>query len=191
MTADLTDVEEGFSVDAVDRDTQTLWLWLDTFQGETAHTDDVRKLAKSLNVDPNDFKRVGLLSTEKETFVLRPPQTVDLRLLARRLRGEEAPRGRGAREVDVWEERTFPGFVGAAAWNAIALMMGADGEHRGVDAVRRWLRETGYGTQREFHGAFAVTLHLLELVFARRPEGNEWHEAARQARRMWDLVLRS
>ena len=191
LAADLTDVEEGFSVDAVDRDTQTLWLWLDTFQGETAHSDDVRKLAKSLNVDPNDFKRMGLLSTEKETFVLRPPQTVDLRLLARRLRGEEGPRGRGAREADVWEERTFPGFVGAAAWNAIALMMGADGEHRGVDAVRRWLRESGYGTQREFRGAFAVTLHLLELVFARRPEGNEWHEAARQARRTWDLVLHS
>ena len=52
LAADLTDVEEGFSVDAVDRDTQTLWLWLDTFQGETAHSDDVRKLAKSLNVDP-------------------------------------------------------------------------------------------------------------------------------------------
>ena len=191
LAADLTDVEEGFSVDAVDQDTQTLWLWLDTFQGETAHSDDVRKLAKSLNVDPNDFKRMGLLSTEKETFVLRPPQTVDLRLLARRLRGEEAPRGRGSREADVWEERTFPGFVGAAAWNAIALMMGADGEHRGVDAVRRWLRESGYGTQREFRGAFAVTLHLLELVFARRPEENEWHEAARQARRTWDLVLHS
>ena len=191
LAADLTDVEEGFSVEAVDRDTQTLWLWLDTFQGETAQSDDVRKLAKSLNVDPNDFKRMGLLSAEKETFVLRPPQTVDLRLLARRLRGEEGPRGRGAREADVWEERTFPGFVGAAAWNAIALMMGADGEHRGVDAVRRWLRESGYGTQREFRGAFAVTLHLLELVFAQRPEGNEWHEAARQARRTWDLVLHS
>ena len=189
LAADLTDMEEGFSVEAVDRDTQTLWLWLDTFQGETAQSDDVRKLAKSLNVDPNDFKRMGLLSTEKEIFVLRPPQTVDLRLLARRLRGEEAPRGRGAREADVWEERTFPGFVGAAAWNAIAFMMGADGEHRGVDAVRRWLRESGYGTQREFRGVFAVTLHLLELVFAQRPEGNEWHEAARQARRTWDLVL--
>jgi hypothetical protein len=91
----------------------------------------------------------------------------------------------------VWEERTFPGFVGAAAWNAIALMMGADGEHRGVDAVRRWIRESGYGTQREFRGAFAVTFHLLERVFAQRPEGNEWHEAARQARRTWELVLHS
>jgi hypothetical protein len=204
LAADLTDVEEGslrpsadavaeegFSVDAVDRDTQTLWLWLDTFQGETAHSDDVRKLAKSLNVDPDDFKRMGLLSTEKETFVLRPPQTVDLRLLARRLRGEETPRGRAAREADVWEERTFPGFVGASAWNAIALMMGADGEHRGVEAVQRWWRGSGYSTQREFRGAFAVTLHLLERVFTGRPEGNEWHEAARQARRTWDLVLHS
>jgi hypothetical protein len=34
-----------------------------------------------------------------------------------------------------------------------------------------------------------VTLHLLELVFAQRPEGHEWHEAARQARRTWNLVL--
>jgi adenine-specific DNA methylase len=191
LAADRTDVEEGFSVDAVDRDTQTLWLWLDTFQGETAQSDDVRKLARSLNVDPDDFKRMGLLSTEKDIFVLRPPQTVDLRLLARRLRGEESPRGRATREADVWEERTFPGFVGAATWNAIALMMGADGEHRGVDAVRRWWRESGYSTQREFRGAFAVTLHLLERVFAQRPEGNEWHEAARQARRTWDIVLHS
>lgn len=189
LAADLTEVGEGFSVDAVDRDTQTLWLWLDTFQGETAQSDDVRKLARSLNVDPDDFKRMGLLRTEKATFVLRPPQTVDLRLLSQRLRGEEAPRGRAAREADVWEERTFPGFVGAAAWNAMALMMGAEGEHRGVEAVRRWLRASGYGTQREFRGAFAVTLHLLEQVFAQRPEGSEWHEAARQARRTWDFVL--
>jgi hypothetical protein len=58
-------------------------------------------------------------------------------------------------------------------------------------AVRRWLRASGYGTQREFRGAFAVTLHLLELVFSQRSEGNEWHEAARQARRTRDLVLHS
>jgi adenine-specific DNA methylase len=189
--ADFADVGDGFSADAVDRDTQTLWLWLDTFQGEAAQSDDVRKLAKSLNVNPDDFKRMGLLHTEKDLFMLRPPQTVDLRLLARRLQGEEAPRGRAAREADVWEERTFPNFVGAAVWNAIALMMGADGEHRGVDAVRRWLRESGYGTQREFRGAFAVTLRLLDTVFSQRPEGNEWREASRQARRTWDLVLHS
>ncbi len=84
-----------------------------------------------------------------------------------------------------WTKRRKRGTTAAS----IALMMGAEGEHRGVDAVRRWLRESGYGTQREFRGAFAVTLHLLELVFAERPEGNEWHEAARQARRTWDLVL--
>ena len=75
LTADLTDVEEGFSVEAVDRDTQTLWLWLDTFQGETAHSDDVRKLAKSLNVDPNDFKRMGLLSTERPSSSARPKRS--------------------------------------------------------------------------------------------------------------------
>ena len=56
-------------------------------------------------------------------------------------------------------------------------MVGADGEHRGVDAVRRWLRESGYGTQRQSRGAFAVTLHLLELVFARQPKENEWHKS--------------
>jgi hypothetical protein len=67
LAADLQDVAEGFSVDAVDRDTQTLWLWLDTFQGDIAHSDDVRKLAKSLNVDPDNFKRLGLLKTDKET----------------------------------------------------------------------------------------------------------------------------
>jgi hypothetical protein len=189
--ADFADVGDGFSADAVDRDTQTLWLWLDTFQGETAQSDDVRKLAKSLNVNPDDFKRMGLLNTEKDLFVLRPPQAVDLRLLARRLQGEEAPRGRAAREADVWEERIFPNFVGAAVWNAIALMMGADGEHRGVEAVRRWLRESGYGVQQEFRGAFAVTLRLLDAVFSQRPEGNEWREASRQARRTWDLVLHS
>jgi hypothetical protein len=177
-------------VQAVDRDTQTLWLWLDTFQGETAQSDDVRKLAKSLNVDPNDFKRMGLLATDKDTFVLRAPQTVDLRLLARRLRGEEIPRGRGAREADIWEERTFPGFVGAAVWNALSLMTGTNGQPRGVDALQRWLRASGYGTQREFRGAFGVTWRLLENVFQHRPETDPWHDAAHQARRAWDLVLR-
>jgi len=36
-----------------------------------------------------------------------------------------------------------------------------------------------------------VTLHLLELVFARRPEENEWHEATKQAKRTWNLVLQT
>ena len=76
LVADLQDVAERFSVDAVDRDTQTLWLWLDTFQGDIAHSDDVRKLAKSLNVDPDNFKRLGLLDTEKDTFVLRDPNEI-------------------------------------------------------------------------------------------------------------------
>jgi putative DNA methylase len=102
LVADLQDVAEGFSVDAVDRDTQTLWLWLDTFQGEIAHSDDVRKLAKSLNVDPDNFKRLGLLKTDKETFVLHDPLAVDLRLLSRRLHGEEGLRGAAARAADAW-----------------------------------------------------------------------------------------
>lgn len=198
LVADLQDVAEGFSVDAVDRDTQTLWLWLDTFQGDIAHSDDVRKLAKSLNVDPDNFKRLGLLKTEKETFVLRDPLAVDLRLLSRRLHGEEGLRGAAARAADAWEERVFPRFMGAAVWNAIAVMAGTDGgtminqgSTRGPEALRRWLQESGYGSNREFRGAFAVTLHLLEAAFGQRREGDPWHDATRQARRAWDLVLQS
>jgi putative DNA methylase len=59
--SDIGSLAYGFSAEAVDRDTQTLWLWLDTFLGEQASSDDVRKLAKSLNVDPDDFRRVSLL----------------------------------------------------------------------------------------------------------------------------------
>ncbi len=191
LVADLQDVAEGFSVDAVDRDTQTLWLWLDTFQGDIAHSDDVRKLAKSLNVDPDTFKRLGLLDTEKDTFVLRDPMAVDLRLLSRRLRGEEGLRGPAAREADVWEERVFPRFIGAAVWNAMALMTGTDGGPRGPEALRRWLQESGYGSNREFRGAFAVTLHLLEAAFRQRREDDPWQAATHQARRAWDLVLQS
>jgi hypothetical protein len=191
LVADLQDVAEGFSVDAVDRDTQTLWLWLDTFQGDIAHSDDVRKLAKSLNVDPDNFKRLGLLDTEKDTFVLRDPMAVDLRLLSRRLRGEEGLRGPAAREADAWEERVFPRFIGAAVWNAMALMTGTDSGPRGPEALRRWLQESGYGSNREFRGAFAVTLHLLEAAFRQRREDDPWHAATRQARRAWDLVLQS
>jgi adenine-specific DNA methylase len=187
--AKLIHPEEGFTAETVDRDTQTLWLWLDTFQGEIADSDDVRKLAKSLNVDPDDFRRAGLLSVDKDLFILREPMAVDLRLLSRRLKGEEPPRGRAAREADVWEERVFPNFIGAAVWNAIGLMAGQNGGPKGVDAVRRWLRESGYGTQREFRGAFAVTLYLLETAFAQRKEDDPWRETAHQARRAWDLVL--
>jgi putative DNA methylase len=191
LVADLQDVAEGFSVDAVDRDTQTLWLSLDTFQGDIAHSDDVRKLAKSLNVDPDNFKRLGLLNTEKDTFVLRNPMAVDLRLLSRRLHGEEGLRGAAARAADAWEERVFPRFVGAAVWNAMAVMTGTDSGPRGPEALRRWLQESGYGSNREFRGAFAVTLHLLEAAFKQRREGDPWHDATRQARRAWDLVLQS
>jgi putative DNA methylase len=191
LVADLQDVAEGFSVDVVDRDTQTLWLWLDTFQGDIAHSDDVRKLAKSLNVDPDNFKRLGLLKTEKETFVLRDPLAVDLRLLSRRLHGEEGLHGAAARAADAWEQRVFPRFVGAAVWNSMALMTGMDSGPRGPEALRRWLQESGYGSNREFRGAFAVTLHLLEAAFRQRREGDPWHDATRQARRAWDLVLQS
>jgi putative DNA methylase len=181
VVADLQDVAEGFSVDAVDRDTQTLCLWLDTFQSDIAHSDDVRKLAKSLNVDPDNFKRLGLLNTEKDTFVLRDPMSVDLRLLSRRLRGEEGLHGAAARAADAWEERVFPRFVGAAVWNAMALMTGTDSTPRGPEALRRWLQESGYGTNREFRGAFAVTLHLLEAAFRQRRAGDPWHDATQQA----------
>ena len=46
---------EGFSAESVDKNTQTLWLWLDTFQGDVADSDDVRKLAKSLDIEPDSF----------------------------------------------------------------------------------------------------------------------------------------
>ena len=48
----------GFSADSVDRNTQNLWLWLDTFQGDVADSDDVRKLAKSLDIEPDAFRKM-------------------------------------------------------------------------------------------------------------------------------------
>jgi hypothetical protein len=190
--SDIASLAYGFTADAVDRDTQTLWLWLDTFLGEQASSDDVRKLAKSLNVDPDDFKRMSLLSVDKDTFILHPPQEVDLRRVSRRLAGEIAPAGRASRVTDIWEERTFPGFVGAAVWNAIALMVGTEdvGSH-GVETLKRWLRTAGYGDQPEFIGAFAITLDLLERVFGKRSETSAWGVATRQARRAWDLVIKN
>ncbi len=186
---------DGFSAEAVDRDSQALWLWLDTFEGEQAGSDEVRKLAKSLNVDPDDFQRMGLVDSEKEVFTLKAPQETDLRLLSLRLKGESVGRGRAARAADVWEERTFPNFLGAAVWNAVGLMSGdgAAGHSKtpaGPEALRRWLGESGYGQQRDFFGAFAVTLYLLERVFQDRREGNLWHDTARHARRAWDLVIK-
>jgi hypothetical protein len=81
--------------------------------------------------------------------------------------------------------------MGAAVWNAMALMTGTDSGPRGPEVLRRWLQESGYGSNREFRGAFAVTLHLLEAAFGQRREGDPWREATRQARRAWDLVLQS
>ena len=189
--AEFSEAAAGFAASSADRDSQTLWLWLDTFQGETAQSDDVRKLAKSLNVDPDDFKRMGLLEISKDLFILRPPSETDLKLLSRRLAGADLPRGRAAREADVWEERVFPGFHVAAVWNAIALMGGVeDVAARGPEAVRRWLNASGYGSQREFFGAFTVTLDLLEHIFGKRSTG-PWHETVCQARRAWDLVLKN
>lgn len=187
---ELADAAGEFSAEGVDRDTQTLWLWLDTFQGETADSDDVRKLAKSLGVNPDDLLRMGLLEKQKDLFLLRPPREIDMRLVSLRLRGVALPRGTVSREADAWEERSFPGFIGAAVWNGIALMEGGDHGPRGDAAFRRWLAESGYGLQREFVGAFAVTLSLLGKVFGRRPESSPWFQAAHQARRGWDLVLK-
>jgi hypothetical protein len=151
-SADLGEAAAGFSARAVDRDTQTLWLWLDTFQGEIADSDEVRKLAKSLGVNPDELKGMGLLTKDKDLFLLRPPREVDHRALARRLKGEGAPRVRAAREADAWEERVFPGFIGAAVWNALALMTATEGTH-GPEALHRWMADSGYGAQREFIGA--------------------------------------
>lgn len=186
--ADLSEAAAGFSAEAVDRDTQTLWLWLDTFQGEIADSDEVRKLAKSLGVNPDDLKAMGLLNKDKELFLLRPPQEVDHRSLSRRLSGENGAQGRAAREADAWEERVFPQFMGAAVWNAVGLMMATEGAH-GPEALRRWLADSGYGAQQEFIGAYAVTLNLLEKVFQRRRETDPWAQAMRQTRRGWDLVV--
>ena len=191
QSADFGEAAADFTAQGVDRDTQALWLWIDTFQGGTAHSDDVRKLAKSLGVDPDDLMRMGLLAKSKEILLLRPPQEVDLRLVSRRLRGEAFARSAPAREADVWEERVFPGFIGAAAWNAIALMFGSDHGPRGVDALSRWLSESGYGGQREFFGAYSVTLHLLDRVFGKTSKDDPWFNAALQARRAWDLLLKT
>jgi len=181
---------DGFSAEAMDRDSQALWLWLDTFKGEQAGSDEVRKLAKSLDVDPESFQRLGLVASHKDIFTLNPPQEIDLRRLSLQLRGQAVGRGRSAQGADAWEERSFPNFLGAAVWNAIGLMAG-DGASgpTGPEALRRWLGESGYGQQRDFFGAFALTLYLLEEIFTGRLEGTPWHNTARQARRAWDLVL--
>jgi hypothetical protein len=134
---------------------------------------------------------MGLLDAQKDLFMLRPPQDVDLRLLSRKLQGEATPRGRSSREADVWEERRFPKFVGAAVWNAISLMHGTDLGPTGVDALRRWLLESGYHADGDFFGAFAVTLHLLEKVFGKKPVSDPWRNATIQARRAWDLHLKT
>ncbi len=181
---------EEFAADTADGNTQALWLWLDTFQGDVADSDDVRKLSKSLNIEPDTFKKLRLIESEKDTFYLKAPQDVDLGLLARQLSSGPIPRGRTAREEDVWEERKFLNFLGAAVWNAIALMAGGDERHRGVEPLKRWLRGSGYGDQSEFRGAFLVTLHLMEKVFGKRREEDAWKRATMEARRAWDLVLR-
>jgi adenine-specific DNA methylase len=191
--AAFADVSDGFTADSVDKNTQSLWLWLDTFQGDVAHSDDVRKLAKSLDIEPDGFKRLRLLEVDSDNFILKPPQEVNLGLLARNLTTGESrtSREREARAADVWDERKFPGFLGAAVWNAVGLMAGGEETHRGVDALRQWLRHAGYGDDRYFRGAFAVTLHLLRRAFGRRREGDPWHEATAQAGAAWDLVLQS
>jgi adenine-specific DNA methylase len=181
---------EGFAADTADRNTQALWLWLDTFQGDIADSDDVRKLAKSLDIEPDTFKKLKLIESESDVFYLKPPQDVDLTQLARQQSGEKVARGRAAREGDVWEERKFPNFLGAAVWNAVSLLAGGDELHRGVEPLKQWLRASGYGDMPEFRGAYAVTLYLLEQAFGRRKEDDPWRKAATEARRGWDLVLR-
>jgi putative DNA methylase len=198
ILADLTaqaafaDVGEGFSADTVDRNTQSLWLWLDTFLGEVADSDDVRKLAKSLDIEPDGFRKMKLLDVEGDTFTLKPPQAVNLGLLAHNLSGGEtrSARDREARTADVWDERTFPGFVGAAVWNAIGLLAGGEQDHRGLDALKQWLRNSGYDEDRGFRGAFAVTLHLLRKAFGKRKPGEPWQEATTQAGAAWDLAVK-
>ena len=183
-------VNTGFSADMVDADTQTLWLWLDTFKGSKADSDEVRKMAKSLNVNPDGFKQMGLISTEKQLFVLSSPLETDMKRVARRLKGlAGSSRQTSAREADIWEQREFPGFIGAAVWNAIAIMGGADGDHRGDSALRRWLIDSGTGSRTEFRFVFAVTLNLLEEAFKNSSEESSWGQTLQEASRAWDLVL--
>lgn len=185
------DIVENFAADAADRKTQALWLWLDTFQGDVADSDDVRKLSKSLDIEPEAFKKLRLISVDSDTFYLQPPQSVDLMLLSRQLAGEKIAGGRASREADVWEERAFPGFLGAAVWNAVSIMAGGDELHTGVEPLRKWLRGSGFGGSPEFRGAFAVTLHLLERAFGRRKGDDPWRKATVEARRAWELVIRN
>ncbi len=190
LPAKISGMVEGFSADTADRNTQALWLWLDTFQGDVADSDDVRKLAKSLDIEPDTFKKLKLIESESDLFYLKPPQDVDLAQLARQQSGEKLARGRTAREGDIWEERKFPNFLGAAVWNAVSLLAGGDELHRGVEPLKQWLRVSGYGDTPEFRGAYAVTLYLLEQAFGRRKDDDPWKKAATEARRGWDLVLR-
>lgn len=180
---------EQYSAETADRNTQALWLWMDTFRGDMADSDDVRKLAKSLDIEPDIFKTLKLIESESDLFKLKAPQTVDLVQLARQQSGERLARGRAAREADVWEERKFPGFLGAAVWNAIAILAGGDELHRGIEPLKRWLRASGYGDQPDFRGAYAVTLFLLEQAFGKRKDDDPWKRATTEARRGWDLAL--
>ncbi len=190
LPAKVSGIVEGFAADTADRNTQALWLWLDTFQGDVADSDDVRKLAKSLDIEPDTFKKLKLIESESDLFYLKPPQDVDLAQLARQQSGAKVARGRAAREADVWEERKFPNFLGAAVWNAVSLLAGGDELHRGVEPLKQWLRASGYGDTPEFRRAYAVTLYLLEQAFGRRKDDDPWKMAATEARRGWDLVLR-
>ena len=192
--AAFADVGEGFNAETVDKNTQVLWLWLDTFQGDVSDSDDVQKLSKALGLKKEDFKSIKqLLSIEKDIYTLKPPKEVNLGLLARNLVGKDevSARDRKAREADVWDERTFPGFLGAAVWNAIGLMAGGEQDHRGLDALKQWLRNSGYAEDRSFRGAFAVTLHLLRQAFGKRRADDAWHEATTQAGTAWDLAIKS
>lgn len=146
---------QGFTAKSVDRNTQTLWLWLDIFQGDIAGSDDVRRLARSLNVNPDGFRNLGLLRIDKDTFVLQAPPAVDLKALSRKLLGVEPTRGRGARQTDVWEERSFPGFIGAACWNAIGIMLGTEDVARGPEVLRQWLRVVRVRSSTRVPGSFS------------------------------------
>ncbi len=74
-------------------------------------------------------------------------------------------------------------------WNAVGLMAGGEQDHRGLEALRQWLRNSGYAEDRAFRGAFAVTLHLLRQAFGRRREGDPWREATAQAETAWNLAV--
>jgi adenine-specific DNA methylase len=83
------------SDNVVDRDTQALWLWLDAIHSDVAGAAEVRKLARSLDLEADGFRKLALIRAIAGRYRLQRPGDVDLA---------------GA------------GFLGAAVWQGIGRM---------------------------------------------------------------------